>query len=429
MKVSEIFDGMLDNLKVDNRPAIARRRDEIAKALNKEFRSLVGSTNNQLMVGSYGRGSAIRGISDLDMLYILPPAIRDNYKGDTGPQRVLVRTRDAIRSRYPSTEVSVDQCVIVVQFQNFKFEVQPVFENDDDSFSYPDTYSQSWKITKPRAEIDAIRTRDSITSGNLRNLCKMARAWKNAHGVVMGRLLIDTLAYNFFQTSTDYDDASTSDYDVMARDFFKFLSEEDDHQHYAALGSGQRVKVKKPFQRRAKRAYNLCLEAIEAEGKSSMSKQWRAVFGKQVPASLAAALSHEAYSFDNTEEFIEDRYPIDVRYGLTIDCKVTQDGFRTLWLGDLLAKRLPLRTKKDLVFTISECEVPQPYSIKWKVLNRGDEAERRNNIRGQITDPNRRAGGRQEITSFRGDHYVECYVIKAGVVVARDRIEVPIQPA
>ena len=427
MEVSELFDGLLENLKVDNRTAITGRRDEIAKSLNKEFRSLDGSTNNQLMVGSYGRGTAIRGVSDLDMLYILPASIRDNYKGESGPQSILSRTRKAILARYSSSDVRVDQCVVGVQFQNFKFEVQPVFENGDGSFSYPDTYAKSWKVTNPRDEIEAICTYDGLTRGNLRNLCKIVRAWKNEHGVVMGGLLIDTLAYNFFRGTTDYDDVTTVTYDYMVRDFFKFLSEEADHEHYAALGSGQRVKVKKRFQRRAKRAYELCLEAIEAEGKSTMNKKWKAVFGKPVPSSTTVEASREAYSYVNTEEFIEDKYPVDVWYGLSIDCKVTQDGFRPSWLRKMLLDRVPLRTRKCLDFSIEACDVPEPYVVKWKVLNRGAEAERRNNIRGQIDVPNR-SQGRHEVTSFRGDHYVECYIIKGGVVVARDRILVPIEP-
>jgi hypothetical protein len=53
--------------------------------------------------------------------------------------------------------------------------------------------------------------------------------------------------------------------------------------HYAALGSGQRAKVKKRFQRSAKREYDLRLEAIEAEGKFTINKKWKAVFGKPVP--------------------------------------------------------------------------------------------------------------------------------------------------
>jgi len=40
MDVSEIFDGLLENLKVGDASAtIAARRDEITKALNKDFRS------------------------------------------------------------------------------------------------------------------------------------------------------------------------------------------------------------------------------------------------------------------------------------------------------------------------------------------------------------------------------------------------------
>nr|WP_267284590.1 hypothetical protein [Klebsiella pneumoniae] len=31
-----------------------------------------------------------------------------------------------------------------------------------------------------------------------------------------------------------------------------------------------------------------------------------------------------------------------------------------------------------------------------------------------------------ESTNFRGDHIVECYCVKDGVVVAKDRIHVPI---
>ncbi|ANZ39634.1 nucleotidyltransferase [Lentzea guizhouensis] len=427
MKSSEIFEGLLKNLKIDNRSAIINRRTEIVKALNKEFRGVDKSTRNQLMVGSYGRGSAIRGISDLDMLFILPASIRDAHKKADGPEKILTRTRTAIKARYPDTEVKVDRLVVVVQFQNFKFEVQPVFENEDESFSYPDTYSKSWKVTKPRAEIEAIRAKDALSKGNLRNLCKMVRAWKNAHGVVMSGLLIDTLTHNFIRDNEEYHTATPVSYGLMARDFFKFLSEEEDHEHYAALGSGQQVKVKKKFQRRAKRAYELCDAAIAAEGKTVANKKWKAVFGKPVPSAAAAAAARESVGFRDTEEFIEDRYPVDIRHTVLIDCTVSQDGFRPQKLRTMLQHRWPLRPRKKLLFAIVECEVPEPYKVKWKVLNRGPEAERLDRVRGQIIDPNQ-SRARGEETNFRGDHYVECYVIKNGVVVARSRIQVPIEP-
>jgi hypothetical protein len=79
----------------------------------------------------------------------------------------------------------------------------------------------------------------------------------------------------------------------------------------------------------------------------------------------------------------------------------------------------------SLRFHIVECDVPEPYEVRWKVRNVGDEAVRRNQIRGQIVRDEGRHE-RKETANFHGPHYVECYVIKNDVCVARDRIDVPI---
>lgn len=424
MNVSDIFDTLLGNLKVgDAATAIAARRDEITKALNKDFRSVEGSTANRLMVGSYGRHTAIRGVSDLDMIYILPASLRSSYDSETGPRRILNRVRDDLKGRYPNTDIRVDQCVVRVQFTStkFKFEVQPAFENSDGSFDYPNTKSETWRVTKPRAEIKATKTSNDRTSKNMRHLARLARAWKDTNGVVMGGLLIDTLVHRFFSTTTEYDEKGTLWFDFMVRDFFEFLMNEPDKDYYLALGSNQRVTVKKRFQPKAKKAYSRCLDAIADEGKASANKKWREVFGTAVPL----VESKSARAFVDTEEFIEDQYPVDIRQSVTLDCTVTQNGWRTASLREMLLDRALLLPNKELDFTITECSVQHPYEVKWKVLNRGDEAERRDNIRGQII-PSSRPGARHERTSFRGEHLVECYILKDGIVVARDAIEVPI---
>ncbi|MEU4398257.1 nucleotide-binding domain-containing protein [Micromonospora orduensis] len=424
MKVSEIFDTLLEKLKVgDASTTIAARRDEITKALNKDFRSVEGSTANRLMVGSYGRHTAIRGVSDLDMTYILPANLRSSYDSETGPRRILNRVRDDLKARYPNTEIQVDQCVVRVQFTSnkFKFEVQPAFENADGTFDYPDTKSESWKVTKPRHEITATKDCVDRTSKNMRHLARMARAWKDTNGVVMGGLLIDTLVHRFFSTTTEYDDKGSLWFEFMVRDFFKFLADEPDQDYYLALGSNQRVTVKKRFQPKAKKAYNRCVEAIADEGTTSANKKWREVFGTAVPLETTKS----ARSFSDTEEFIENLFPVNIGHSVTIDCEVTQNGWRPTLLRKMLHDRTPLLANKGLDFTITECSVPEPYDVKWKVLNRGDEAERRNNIRGQIIS-SIRSGVRHERTSFRGEHVVECFILKDGIVVARDLIDVPI---
>lgn len=424
MKTSEIFDALLENLRVgDAAAAVASRRDEITKALNKDFRSKDGCTDYKLMVGSYGRHTAIKGVSDLDMIFILPPEIRSDYARDTGPRRMLNRVRDDLKARYPSTEVRVDQCVVRVQFTSnaFKFEVQPAFENSDGSFDYPDTVAEGWKLTKPREGISATKECNDRTSTNMRHLARMARAWKNTNDVSMGGLLIDTLVHRFFSQTNDYDSAGTGSFDLMARDFFEFLKDEPDKDYYLALGSNQRVKVKARFQPRANKAYNHCLEAIADEGKAAANKKWREVFGTSVPL----AVSEAPRAFRDTEQFIEDRYPVDVTESVVIDCEVTQDGWRPTRLREMLRTKTLLKADKSLRFWVTSCTVEPPYTLKWKVLNRGKEAERRDMLRGQIVDSTR-PDTRVEHSDFKGEHVVECYVLKDGVVVARDRIDVPI---
>jgi len=427
--VADMFSDFVGSLAISNVETISTRYGELTSALNKQFRDTESKTANTLQVGSFGRKTGINGISDLDMLYIMPKSKWDDYKA--GKQLQLLQdARDAILKRYPTTKVKVDRLVVTVTYTNFHVEVQPVFEQDDQSYLYPDTNNGgSWKTTKPREEMAAVADLDTKKNANLRPLCKMARAWKNKHGVGMGGLLLDTLAYNFLESTTDFDTKSFLYYDWMSRDFFKYLSELPEQSEYAAPGSRQRVRVKKKFQNKAKKAHKLCVEAIEAENQKNVNDKWKKVYGRPFPASATVAQEAVAKGFaqiwDNTEEFIEDKFPVDIRESMRLDCEVKQNGFREFFLSDMLLRRIPLLTNKSLRFEIKEISATKPYDIYWKVLNRGDAARKKNCIRGKITEDDGLMQ-RTESTSFRGDHIVECYCVKDGVVVAKNRIHVPI---
>lgn len=414
MSVADMFSGFVQNLTITNRDIISQRYGELTSALNQHFRDTDSETDNSLQVGSFGRRTAINGISDLDMLYIMPKRKWGDYDKDGGQRKLLEDARDAIRERFSDIEVRVDRLVVTVTYTDFRFEVQPVFEQEDQSYKFPDTKGDgSWRITRPREEMDAIAKMDTEKNGNLRNLCKMARAWKDANDVEMGGLLLDTLAYNFLESTTDFDYSRFSRYDTMSRDFLKYLSEEPDHLWYAAPGSGQHVKVKKRFQGKAKKAYALCLEAIGLVGDDAKDK-WKEIYGEPF-----------VQDWENTEQFIEDKFSVNIQGTLKLDCEVTQRGFRLHLLSEMLRKHFPLLVEKDLRFYITSISVEKPYDIYWKVLNRGEMARKKNCIRGKI---DKDEGRRQKIerTCFRGDHFVECYCVKNGVVVARGRIIVPI---
>ena len=417
-----MFSEFLTNLIIKNKEQISSRYAEITSALNKQFRETESKTHNTLQVGSFGRKTGINGISDLDMIYIIPKNKWHIYKNNQS--RLLKDTKDAILARYPKTNVKVDRLVVTVTYQNFYIEVQPVFQQDDGSFKYPDTYKGgSWKVTKPREEIAIISEMDEKQNGKLRTLCKMRRAWKNHHGIAIGGLLIDTLIYNFFK---GLNDKQYSSYIELCRDFFEYLSKLPKQSKYAAPGSNQDVKVKQYFQHKAKIAYDLCINAINAKGQANENSKWKKIFGRPFPQRRGVSL--ESCNFQNwkdTEEFIDNLFPIDIKENLKIECEVTQDGFRKNLLTIMLKDNIPLRVKKNLKFYITEISVQEPYDIHWKVLNRGEEAKKRNCIRGQIIkDKGHKTI--QENTEFNGNHIVECYCVKNNIVIAKDTIKVPI---
>lgn len=432
MNTSETFKQFLINIKISEEKAdtISYRYGRITKSLNECFRKTHSKTANNLQVGSYGRYTGIKGISDLDMLYIMPYSSWHDYNQKGGQTKLLQHTKAAIARTYSSSDIKVDRCVVTVNFSDSHIDVQPVFENKDKDYIYPDTYGGgSWKKTKPRKEMDAMKEAEDNKNKNLRRLCKMARAWKNNQGVCMGGLLIDTLAYNFLNSTKDYDDTSFGYYDEMSRDFFKYLYDRPKNQEeYGALGSKQRVKVKKSFKSKSKKAYDWAVEAIEAKSDKTKHNKWRDIFGNDFPKSQSDIKDARVLnsSYRDTEEFIESYYPIDIRYAIKIDCEINQNGYRDGLLRDFLLKKISLMPNKTLRFYIERIEIPDPFSVKWKVTNRGEQAIKRNCIRGQIVD-DLGSFEREETTNFRGSHFVECYIVKDNIVVAKDNIDVPIK--
>lgn len=426
MDVASTFSDFLKNIEVKNTDNIISRFKTVTKRLNKDFYDDLDSEDEHgLFVGSFGRDTAINGISDLDMNFIMPDEDFKKYnkKDENGPSKLLSDVRDSLKITYSTSEVKVDRYVVVVKFTNDFIEVCPVFKEKDGSFTFPDSHNEgSWKITNPEPETQELNNYNSTTSGNLKNLCRMARAWKDKMGVKIGGLLIDTFVYNFLRSDEKYHSYETDQYDLLVRDFFEYLKDMDDNKNYwLALGSNQHVyKKNSNFKSKAKKAHSIVVAAIAQEDDDDVYEEWQKVFGKTFPYPQYASESSTNYTSE--EEYIERKYPIDIKYRLRIECAVSQEGFRTELLRLMTGK---LRKQKKLLFYIESTEVPKPYHVLWKVKNEGPVAKQKG-LRGQIISSNQGEEARRETSDFEGEHYVECYIIKNGFCVARDRIDVPI---
>lgn len=427
-----LFEGFRKNLAVKNADEISGRYLAITRRLNKDYYDTDSDYAHCLQVGSYGRNTAIHGVSDLDMAFELSWSVHDRIckEGGNVQQALLNEVRDKLKVLYPTTPIRADGQVVAVQFKNYRVEVLPAFVEADGRYKYPDANEEGkWRWCHPRDEIEAVQEIHLRSNHNHKRVCKMLRAWKNKHGAPMSGMLIDTLAYNFFKSNTAYDNKSYGSYPGLVKDVFAFLGEQPEQTFWRAPGSDDRVSSTGKFQSKAKKAAKRAQEALDAETEKEKHKLWKKIFGRHFPALSTATVTATTEvvgrsALPSTEEFIEDEYPVDILYEVEVECDVQYRGVKERAYRFLEATFPWLQIDRNLLFKVVSCNVPKPYKVVWKVRNRGEYAEKKG-IRGQLLDDEGR-GERRERTDFPGRHYVECYIIKNDVCVARTRISVPI---
>lgn len=138
-----------------------------------------------------------------------------------------------------------------------------------------------------------------------------------------------------------------------------------------------------------------------------------------------AFAEEEHHYYQETEEYIDHLMPVVIvdEYIVSLNCRVSKDGRFAGWLNEM--NRNGQKVKKGCILNFqANTNVPKPYNVYWKFRNKGTFAEKENKVRGQIEKTDLLTN--QDGSSFEGNHYVECYIVKNGVCVAKGRINVPI---
>lgn len=410
----------------------------ITKKLNLSYYDSSSEEENIYVVGSVGRHTATNGVSDLDIIFDMPNSIYNKYDnyGGNGQSALLQNVKNTLKEKYSRTKMRGDGQVVVIEFTNYTVELVPGFKKWDDSFEYPDTHDGGkWRTTNPLPEInESVDFNSSTWNDNFWNACRMMREWRNKQGFIFGGLLIDTLCHQFFTENVIHKYANFNSYLDLIKDLFSYLKDlNKDQDYWDALGSNEKVynTGDGKFADEAKKAYDT-LNSYDSKIED-LNSVLRSIFGVKFPKSESAKNSFDrlitTYNADYNEQFIESIYPVNIQYALKIDCDVIQNGFRENSLRYMLSMKFPLLPGKTLKFSIASVDnrLHQPYDIIWKVKNQGEEAVKRNQIRGQLIHG--KGHVLEEKSNFRGSHFVECYIIKDGLCVARNRIDVPIKPS
>jgi len=145
MTTATRFNRFLANLTLtaDQQADAKTKYDGVAGKLHSHYYSTAFTGGTRKLIGSYGKGTAVRPPRDVDILFLLPKSVYDQYNTYTGnaqsqlPQAV----RKVLLEKYPATAIRGDGQVVVVPFPNgHPVELLPGWRTTKDQFLVPNTH-------------------------------------------------------------------------------------------------------------------------------------------------------------------------------------------------------------------------------------------------------------------------------------------------
>ena len=364
--------------------------------------------------------------------------------GDMGARATRNMVADALKRKTKqfNTEPEVKTSCVRVKYSDgyhIDFAVyRREWDADNECWKYEHSGSE-WTERELRGLTEWFKTQNDASDGELRKVvrlskmfCKSRDSWKN----MPSGLLQTVLCHEKLQSS--YDRIDELFYYTM-KDIVDRL--ESDTTVSAPVDNGRDLTPRQSDVQKMTNWKNRLKSKLEDLGvlfKDDCSKEdalqawygffnhdyWNEQVSETSSYSLATVQKSAVRSFVDTEQFIEDLFPVNLCYSVNVSCTVSGNGWRPRPIRDFLSmlqKFLPHNF--EIKCEVASTSVPYPYDVYWKVKNVGPEAERRNQLRGQIV---KKGNSIIEHSNFFGNHYIECYIVKNGVCVAKKRIDIPI---
>jgi len=274
----------------------AQRQDGLTKfrgvvrCLNRAYYGTNSESDHAFLIGSWGKGTAIRPPRDVDFYFVLPPEVHARFQEYTwNRQSALIQeVKGCLAETYPDTDMSGDGQVVLVRFESYSIEVVPAFLLQSGRYWICDTHDGgSYKETNPSAELRKVEAEDSANAGNLRPLIQMLKAWQGYCNVPIKSFHLELVAAQFLAQSPWrlYD---WFWYDWLTRDFFKYLLSQA-NLFVVVPGGIEFVYLGDDWVSRTESAYRRALEACDNERGNYVylaGEEWQKIFGPDIPLSV-----------------------------------------------------------------------------------------------------------------------------------------------
>lgn len=273
----------------DRHEAINKSARGVARKINSVYWPLAPDPRHLHIIGSYGRGTAMRDLNNIKVLAILPSSLFKRFHSYPGKsQMYLLRDVAAVlTAEYKATFISDERKLLIPFDGGYQLEIIPGFTNKKNSITYPELSNEGrWEYFNPLKEIEAVALYNSQYGGKVKHLARMMRAWKTHYNAPIPSLLIDTLVMNFMD---DWEGSQTSYgyYGQMVQDFLEYMAGlKKEHFHWYARGSNREIYRHEDFGVQANIAYKKAVMANRHETESHQLEAnlcWKDVFGDLFP--------------------------------------------------------------------------------------------------------------------------------------------------
>jgi hypothetical protein len=354
---------------------------------------------------------------------------------------------------YGSKTTRKNRCVRVTYANDCHVDIVPYIVQADGVEVIVNRTTNEFEETNPIGFTEWLQKKDGITGGDLRRVIRLLKYLRDHRGAfaIKSILLTTVVGERVEQWRKDIDANYYADIPTTLLHVVKDLDEwlqARPTKAQASIGDPSCPNTNfdhrwtdKQYEAFRNDISDLAREidtAYFTQGVAQSLTAWQHIFGSEfkAPPTTASAAAPAVKSVSTSgyiardprapgEDFIDDLVPLDICHRVYVDAEVSEPK-----LYNRRQRRAALRARgnrvppgRKVTFRIVSTDVPKPYEVCWKVRNRGFEAKRRNCERGSIF-----VGSEQHIepTTFKGPHYVECYIVKDGVCVAVAHVPVHI---
>jgi hypothetical protein len=263
----------------------------VAASLNRHYWDESDGSKNRMVVGSWGKNTAIRPPTDIDQLHILPVSVFHDFNSKQGnvQSQLLQEVKNVLLDTYGQTNMRGDGQVVVVSFNSITIEIVPAFPAQGEGFLTCDTNSGgSWKHIYPEGEIEILVANDDAYNGNLRKLTKLLKRWKRECNVPIKSFHIEHLVKECLDLSP-HPKQDEFWFDWLIRDVLAYMVGRAGQSFWMPGSSFELIQLGEDWKSRAETAHDRAIKACQYEHDNmevSAGLEWQKLFGSIIPTSV-----------------------------------------------------------------------------------------------------------------------------------------------